>query len=163
MNCIQFVKIVLRFFSIWLFWLSLQQVVVTIATRASLDEASTILYSIVVIYFFCGLIIWLFSEKIAQWISGDITNCKNILITAYDGVLISAVFTGLLIIGVDALEDTGNYIARIAMFIASGQTDLLFSMSVNIAGLVAISKIIFGLILISKSKWIAKKMANTVS
>ena len=93
-----------------------------------------------------------FDTESVAWATGAV----NVNVAAADGAAVVFIAAGLAIIALKALTPLANYISLMTMLILSGQAARLSAASMHIDGLTSIAMFLLGLLLILKSRPLAR-------
>lgn len=152
----QFFALVLRLFAVWLLLAAGQIVLVSYAVHRGAQDNVAISYALAAMYGAVALCLWMFPLAVAGKILPQAAGEGAARLVSGDGAAIAFIVAGLAIIALKALTPIANYLALLAMLMLSGQSARLGAASMHIDGVIALCMLLLGLLLILKSRPLAR-------
>lgn len=149
------VSISFRFMSGWLLWLGLQVSLLTYLSHHQLNEAVVVSLFSVLVYWMSAALCWVLSPRLARWIVGQEEPAASITRDTQAWIKIALIFCGLLMLTQDGLRESGNFLTMAVMLIQSGQSARLLDASIHLTGILALVKLVLGILLIIKARTLA--------
>ena len=152
----QFAALMLRVFALWLLLTAAQIGLLTYALDSNGRHHAGVSYALAAIYVIGALLLWMFPLAIAARILPQSSAPRDGASKACEMASVAFVSAGLLIIALKALTPVAHYVALVSMLLISGQAERLSVPSLHIDGIVGIAMLAIGLLLIFKSRRLAR-------
>lgn len=152
----QFFALVVRLFALWWLLTAGQIVLLNYMVQRGPQDHLAVSYAVAALYAGAALLLWIFPQFIAARILPKAAPANVAPHIGGDAAAVVFIGAGLLIIALKALTPIANYASLLAMLLLSGQSARLATPNLHIDGVVALAMLLIGLLLIVKSRRLAR-------
>lgn len=150
----QFAALLLRLFALWLLLSAIQIALLTYAIQSASQGNAGAAYTMAAVYGAVAMLCWRFPLVIATKIlrPQDASPAPG---DASGAAAVAFIGAGLLIIAFKALTPVANYLAMLAMLLASGQAERLLTPSLHVDGAIGLVMLVIGWTLVVRCRTLA--------